>query len=187
MSDPAGALEPLDWNILVTAREGEQRAVKRALGRLVRLRASGYRNVRIGHADEVESVLAGIVALLERGALQPHQLGRVLPIARTFRVDAAHFDAQLRAETAPLLPQLAGRRFHVRIERRGHKGVIHTAGSERTLGDHLGAELEARGEYAGVDFRDPDLVLAVELIGDRAGIALVTRDLRERFPFVHVD
>ncbi|HSP99140.1 MAG TPA: THUMP domain-containing protein [Candidatus Dormibacteraeota bacterium] len=187
MSDEPSSLEPPEWNVLVTTREGEQRAVRRALWRLVRLRPSGYRNVRIGHADDVDGMLAGIADLIERGALRRQQLGRVLPIARTFRVDAAQFDAQLRAATDPLLPQLAGRRFHVRIERRGHKGVIHTAESERALGDHLGSELEARGAYAGIDFRDPDIVLAVELIGDRGGVALVTRELRERFPFVHID
>ena len=41
--------------------------------------------------------------------------------------------------------------------------------------------------YAGVDFRDPDVVFAVERIGDRGGIGLLTRELRERFPFVRID
>jgi tRNA(Ser,Leu) C12 N-acetylase TAN1 len=59
--------------------------------------------------------------------------------------------------------------------------------SERVLGDDLGSELERGGVYAGVDFREPDVVLAVELIGDRGGIGLVTRELRERHPFVHID
>lgn len=89
--------------------------------------------------------------------------------------------------SGPLLRRLAQHRFHVRIARRGHKRVIDIMRSEQALGDYLGSELESRDLYAGVDFRDPDVVLVVELIGDRGGIGLVTRELHERFPFVHID
>jgi tRNA(Ser,Leu) C12 N-acetylase TAN1 len=187
MGEETGSIEPLGWNVLVTTREGAQRAVRRALARLVRLRPSGYRNVLIGRADHPQALLEGIAELRGLGTLRDDQLGRVLPIEHTFRVDAPNFDAQLRAETAPLLPRLAQRRFHVRIERRGHKGIINTMRSEQALGDYLGSELEGRGLYAGVDFRDPDVVLTVELIGDRGGIGLVTRELRQRFSFVRID
>lgn len=186
MNDAVPAIEPPDWNVLVTTREGEQRAVRRALSRLVRLRRSGYRNVLIGRVIDAAALLDGVAELLERGLLQ-EQLGRVIPIERTFAVDAAAFDVQLREEAAAFLPRLAHRRFHVRIDRRGHKGLIRTVDSEQALGDHLGSQLERAGQYAGVDFRDPDVVLVVQLIGDQAGIALVTRELRERYPFVHVD
>ena len=111
----------------------------------------------------------------------------MLPIERTFRVAAANFDAQLRAETAFLLPRLANRRFHVRLERRGHKGVIDTAAAKQALGEHLYDQLAARGEFAGVDFRDPDVVVIVELIGDVGGIGLISRELHQRFPFVKID
>ena len=187
MADEAGTEANLDWNLIVTAREGELRPVRRALAPLARLRSSGFRNVLKGRAEDVTAFLNGVAELRAGHVLHEHQLGRVLPIERTFRVAAASFDAQLRAETAFLLPRLANRRFHVRLERRGHKGIIDTAASEQALGEHLYHQLEARGELAGVDFRDPDVVVVVELIGDVGGIGLITRELHEQFPFVKID
>jgi len=32
----------------------------------------------------------------------------------------------------------------------------------------------------------PDVIVAVELIGDECGVGLITRPMRERFPFVKV-
>lgn len=187
MADDVGAQANLDWNVLVTACEGELRPVRRALTPLARLRASGFRNVLTGRVDDLTAFLNGVADLRERRILHEHQLGRVLPIERTFRVAPADFDAQLRTETAFLLPRIANRRFHVRVERRGHKGIIDTAASEQALGEHLYDQLKARGELAAVDFRDPDVVVVVELIGDVGGIGLITRELHQQFPFVKID
>jgi tRNA(Ser,Leu) C12 N-acetylase TAN1 len=187
MDDKAGIEANLDWNVLVTSREGELRSLRRMLAPLARLRGTGFRNVLTARVDDLTAFLTGVAELRERQILQEHQLGRVLPIERTFRVAVDDFDAQLRAETAYLLPRLANRRFHVRLERRGHKGIIDTAASEHALGEHLYHELEARGELAGVDFRDPDVVVVVELVGDVGGIGLITRELHQQFPFVKID
>jgi protease I len=78
-------------------------------------------------------------------------------------------------------------RFHVRAERRGHRGVIDSHACERALGAFLWEGLEARGGRPQVHFHDPDVVLAVEVVGDTAGLGLVTRELRARFPFVRID
>jgi tRNA(Ser,Leu) C12 N-acetylase TAN1 len=75
----------------------------------------------------------------------------------------------------------------VRVERRGHKGIIDTQACEQTLGAFLWAALEARGARPVVEFDDPDVVVVVELVGDTGGLALVTRELRTRFPFVKID
>ena len=45
------------WNVVVTARSGEQRALRRALSRLVRLRSSGYKNVFTGRVDDPDVLL----------------------------------------------------------------------------------------------------------------------------------
>jgi len=37
-----------------------------------------------------------------------------------------------------------------------------------------------------VEFHDPNVVVVVELVGDTAGLAIVTRELRTRFPFVKI-
>jgi tRNA(Ser,Leu) C12 N-acetylase TAN1 len=175
------------WNVLVTSRQSQQRRLRRALRPLVRLQACGFRNVFVGYVEDVEAFLTAVAELRARRPAVGEWMGKVLPIERTFAVDAARFDVQLQAESAMLVERLVGRSFHVRIERRGFKGVINSHASEKALGEHLYAALEARGARPSVDFRDPDVVVAVEVVGDVAGLALVTRELRERFPFVKID
>jgi tRNA(Ser,Leu) C12 N-acetylase TAN1 len=183
----ASRLTPLDWNIIVTSRERQQRRLRRALFRLVRLQPCGFRNVFVGHVQALEAFLTGVAERLAHRPELEGWLGKVLPLERTFTVDLARFDEQLREATAALVDRLAGRSFHVRVERRGHKGVINTHACEQALGGYLYAALEARGAHPAVAFRDPDVVIGVELMGDIAGISVVTRELREHFPFVKID
>jgi tRNA(Ser,Leu) C12 N-acetylase TAN1 len=179
--------ETADWNVIVTSRSGTQRDLRRALRFLVRLRRGGFRNILVGRVEDPVAFLDGVAALLERQPFVEAWLGRLLVVERTFPVERESFEARLREETAPLLDRIAGHSFHVRVERRGHKGSIDTQETERALGDFVYTTLHERGDACRVSFSDPDLVLAVEIVGDLAGLALVSRELRERYPFVRID
>jgi tRNA(Ser,Leu) C12 N-acetylase TAN1 len=105
-------------------------------------------------------------------------------VTRTFAL-APEIEPQLLVETATLLDALAGNSFHVRVERRGHKRLVQSDRLERTLGTALVEALDARGASPRVTFADPDLIVAVELIGDAGGIGLVPRGWRHH-PFVRL-
>jgi tRNA(Ser,Leu) C12 N-acetylase TAN1 len=109
----------------------------------------------------------------------------MLPVDRTFAVEARAFAEQLSREVPPLVDHIAGRTFHARVERRGHKGVIDTPSTERAIGDLVFRLAEERGRPVKVTFDDPDVILAVEIIGASAGLALITRE-RRKFPFVKI-
>jgi tRNA(Ser,Leu) C12 N-acetylase TAN1 len=177
----------LDWNVVLTVRAGHRRRLRRALHRLVFLRRSGFHNVFVGRVSDAATILEGVATL---GAARPDVLewiGRIVPVERTFAVDAAHFADQVVTEAAPLLDRLAGRRFHVRVERRGHKHVIHSQETVQRVGETLLERLAAQSPGTAVDFRDPDVVVVVEIVGPAAGVGLVTREQRQRFPFVRID
>ena len=74
----------------------------------------------------------------------------------------------------------------VRIKQRGHAGDIHSQPLEQELGRTLLAHLREQSAAPLIDFKDPDAIVAVELIGDECGVGLITRTMRERFPFVKV-
>jgi tRNA(Ser,Leu) C12 N-acetylase TAN1 len=74
------------------------------------------------------------------------------------------------------LPHLAGRAFHVRLHRRGLKHNLRSSDVERELGEAiLGALIEA-GAPGSLSFSDPDAVVAVDTLDERAGIGFWTRE-----------
>lgn len=179
-------LSTADWNLVVTAYGGRRHDLVYALRPIVRLKRAGYSEVLIGRTDDVDACLAAIAAQAEADpVLTSEILARVVPVSRTFAL-GADVEAQLVAETVTLLDALAGRSFHVRVERRGHKRQVQSAELERRLGTALFEALQARGETPHVTFADPDVIVAVEIIGDFAGIGLVDRQRRTGFPFVRL-
>jgi tRNA(Ser,Leu) C12 N-acetylase TAN1 len=178
-----GMLRSLDWNLVVTARSGRRRDLASALRPIVRVKSAGFPEVMVGRTDDVEACLDAIAARADP-AFRREILARVVPIGHTFTLDPDDLEEQLIGETRTVLDELVGHPFHVRVERRGHKGVVRTDLLERVLGTALVEALRARGDTPRVVFDDPDLVVAVELIGTVGGLALITRERRERHPFV---
>jgi len=76
--------------------------------------------------------------------------------------------------------------FYVRVERRGHKGAIHSQQIEQELDHALIELLTQRGCTPRVDFQDPDVTIAIEMVGEECGIGMITKSDRERYPFVKV-
>lgn len=191
-TDPSGAGRPPSraggpGNLVVITRAGETRTIRRGLFRLVRLRPSGFRNVLIGKIEAAEPFLEAVAERLERSPFLRRALSRLLPLDRVFVTDPARFDRQLAAELPFFVDALAGRRFHVRVTRRGHKGVLHSLDIERTLGERVLEATRERGAPALVRFDDVEAVLAVEIVGDTAGATVVTRERWQRYPFLRID
>jgi len=178
------AVGPFD--VLATALEGRRDALLIALRRLGRFRPGGYRNVVVGTVDDRSTFLDRVADALTGDPLLPTALARLLPIDRTVRFELGAAAEELARAAEPLVDTLAGGAFFVRVERRGLKGRLHTPTLERELADRIWRMIESRGGTPRVDFRDPDGVLAVETVGDQAGLAMLTRDVRGRYPFVRI-
>jgi tRNA(Ser,Leu) C12 N-acetylase TAN1 len=178
-------LATLDWNLVVTAHGGRRHDLVHALRPIVRLRRAGFAEVMVGRAPDLDACLDGIAARAADPVFAAEVLARVVPVTRTFAL-GAEIEAQLVTEIGALVDALVDRSFHVRVERRGHKQLVQSDHLERVLGTALVDGLRARGATPRVTFGDPDLIVAVELIGDVAGLGLVPRALRTRYPFVRL-
>lgn len=176
----------MPWNLLVTAQEGLGGDLLRELRRLGRFRWSSFRNVILGAVDDPDAFLLALDELIERKPFVGAWVGKTLPIDVTFDVDVERFVADAQERLGPLLDRIAGRTFYVRVERRGHKGVLRTHDLEQALGAFLVDTLIGRGDTPTVTFDDPEVAVSVEIVGARAGISLVTRALRQRFATVRI-
>jgi tRNA(Ser,Leu) C12 N-acetylase TAN1 len=57
---------------------------------------------------------------------------------------------------------------------------------ERRLGEYVLELATQQGKALRVSFQDSDYIVTVETVGNRCGIALITRELRTRYPFVKI-
>lgn len=73
-----------------------------------------------------------------------------------------------------------------RVKRRGHKGELSSLEIEKEMSAFIINALENAGKQAQVNFEDPDKFIIVETIGNRAGVGLITREMRERYPLIRV-
>ena len=92
-------------------------------------------------------------------------------------------------EAAVDAARAAGRRALVLRAPRAPRPARHAALERRRAHARrhpLARARERRATTPRVTFDDPDLVVAIETLGERAGIALIDRTLRQTYPFVRI-
>ncbi len=174
------------WNVVLTAKDHEQRHLARLVKGLGEFWWTSFLGVLVGLVEDHEAFCD---QLRRREADTPeflHPLSRLVPIDRTFPFQAETLSVQLEPAVLAYADRIDSGSFYVRVERRGHAGTIHSQPLEQELDRVLMEYLRAQGAAPRIDFGDADAIVVVELIGDECGIGLITRTMRERFPFVKV-
>ncbi len=175
----------MDWNLVATTRQGRYGEAAALLERLgARVVKTHYQNVLLASVPDGRGFLDAV--LRTEGASDV--LARVVPVAETFSFQTpAEFEERARRTIAALAPSLAHRSFHIRMHRRGFKGRLSTPTEERALASVLLSALEDSGEEGHVSFDDPDAIVAIETVDNRAGVSVWTREEMEKTPFLHLD
>lgn len=177
-----------DWNVVVTARDDGFARTIRLLRDLGMARRTHFFNVLVMNVDNVRDFLEAVRESYLRDAAVARYLARVSPAHATFSFsDAAEFDRKARELVRLLAPKLAGRSFHVRMHRRGLHGELSSPTEEVGLDTEIQDALRESGSNARITFHDPDAIVSVETVGNRAGIALWTREDLDRYPFLGLD
>jgi tRNA(Ser,Leu) C12 N-acetylase TAN1 len=174
------------WNVLATAKNHEQGHLARMLRRFGDFRWAPYLGVLIGRVDDHVAFFDQLRRGEEHepGFLFP--LARVVPLDRTFPFEADTLVPTLKASVLAYADRIGNGTFYVRVERRGHKDEVHSQQIEQDLDRAVIEHLTRAGHTPRVDFKDPDLVVVVELVGEECGVGGIPRTVRERYPFVKV-
>jgi adenylyl- and sulfurtransferase ThiI len=170
----------------VTTPPGEERDLLPALRRFGEFTHSEFKGILIGRVEDTSQFLQAIQLAAETGAAWRQHLLRVLPMERVFSFTPQTLEEQLREAVTPFVQRMTSGAFHVRLERRGHKGKIVSPEVEQRLGDYVMEIAKQQNKILSVSFHDSDYVIAAETIGNQCGVTLVTRRLRERYPFVKI-
>lgn len=166
------------WNVLATAQFlGEMRLI-RQLSPFGKFHRTGYRDIIIGLVEDTDAFLQNLQNEFEKFPFNLSALSRVIPVDRVFEFMVEDFLEKAKEAVRPYIEIIDDKSFYVRIERRGLKGELNSLNLERSIGEYLHGELERLGRHPATGFKDPDMVVAIETIGNQAGVSLITRERR---------
>lgn len=166
-----------DWNIVVCVYQEGFRRVLRVLREFGAAERSSYYNVLVMRAEDPLGSLAEIERRTEESPALYDSISRVAPAMRGFDFEAAdEFVSNTVAIIHEWSPPLAGRTFHVRLHRRGAKHDLGTQDIEHLFNDAVIDATTKLGWPGKVSFTDPDAVIAIDTVDERAGLGLWSRE-----------
>ncbi|BAZ94790.1 uncharacterized protein FOKN1_2416 [Thiohalobacter thiocyanaticus] len=176
-----------DWNVVITVQDGTYTLVRQALSRFGTVYKTDYYNVLLMQVPDIQGFIRSLADHLESHPGLRSALARVMPVTVRFTFQAVEgFEEGCRRAIVPWLGELGGRRFHVRMHRRGFKGRLSSQEQEQQL-DHYILMNTSSEAQTQIDFEDPDYILAVETLGQQAGLSLWSRTDRQRYPLLKLD
>lgn len=178
----------VDWNVVATTQSDSFLRAQQLLARFGAVASTDLYNVIVMRVNDPSEFLR---AFTDRAASDPrllNSIARIVPLQRTFDFsEREEFERRATEAILRFASELEGRSFHVRVKRRGHKGEISSRSEETLLQSALIDELARRGRSGRISYDDPDAIIDVETVGDRAGLSLWTREDINRFSFLKVD
>lgn len=177
-----------DWNVVVSVfQDGYTRAL-RALQKLGVAERSAYHNVLVMKVEDPAVLLEAVEKRTEESPAFYDAISRVAPAMRNFDfLSEEEFVEKANSIIGEWLPRLAGRSFHVRLRLRGTKHDLRTQEIERLFNDAVVEATSKAGLPGKVLFTDPDVVIAIDTIDNRAGLAMWTREELAHFHLLRPD
>lgn len=174
-----------DWNVVATIRERGFREAMRILSEFGQTERTDYFNVAVVRVEDPALFAPDFEVFMEGFPAAMDYVARAVPVFETFTFIGVDEFRALAEETALLfLPVLAGKAFHVRLRRRGFKGILRTPEVERFLDEALLTAMEATGSAGRLAFDAAEAVLDAEMVGNRCGMSVWTREEIARYPFL---
>ncbi len=177
-----------EWNAVVSVYDRGYKHARQLLEEFGSVSRTDFYNVLTVQADDVAGMLEKLKERLSTDEKARLSLARIVPVTTSFTFQSPEeFETKAKEAVLPWIPELAGKGFHVRMHRRGFKGRLSSQDEERFLDGFLLERLEGAGTPGHITFEDPDVIVVIETISQRAGLALCTREDLKKYPFLKVD
>ena len=179
----------MHWNVVVTVQGRNYKKVREYLYTYGVVNHTDYLNVLVLTVDDITLFIQDLTADLSTNPIMLDALGRVMPVTETFSYQTVgEFEHKAKTVASTWLTAIAGKRFHVRMHRRGFKGRLSSIEEERFLDDFIQDNLEKENlPKAKIDFTDPELIIAIETIGQQAGLSIWNKQQLDQYPFLKLD
>lgn len=174
------------WNVVATSMGGHRGALLHSIRDLGDFEVCPHSNVLLGWSEDTDDLLERLRDRMQEDSALASSLGRLVPSEITVPFDANEPEVSTRSAVAMIARRIGGNSYHVRVDARGWGRQLHVHDLEVRLGKVAWDEIARQGFEPQVSFEDPELVIMVEIVGDTAGISLIDRNQRMRFPFMKV-
>jgi tRNA(Ser,Leu) C12 N-acetylase TAN1 len=171
-----------DWNVLAVGGEDAEGELLEELEEDGEFERSGFRDVLIGSVED-------IVEFLEDAENKKYaHLNRVIPIDDAFFMSPENLIEILKRRIERYIDEIEpGETFGFRVERRGMKEDISSQKVEREVGGYFYDLIEkVHGRKPKVNLKNPDKLIAIEIVGNRCGIGFITKEMREKYSMIRV-
>lgn len=177
-----------DWNVIVTVSEHGFKKARQLLASYGEIASTNFYNVLIMKTGDISGFLEDIEKEISADARFAEVISRVMPVEKKFSFQSPdEFEFKAKKEIKEWIPRLANKAFHVRMHRRGFKDRMRSVDEEQFLDHFIIQTLEAEGATASITFEDPDAVIALDTIGNDAGLSFWERDALARHPILRLD
>ena len=179
----------MDWNVIVTVKEHGFKKARDFLYEFGKVNKTEYFNVIVMHVENIEQFLEDMKTAIAINRVILEYIARVVPFTHTFMFQSPEeFEKKAQAIVVDWVPMLAGKLFHVRMHRRGFRGRLSSQNEEIVLDTFIQNKLELLSKSpAKIDFDDPDYIIAVETLGQLAGLSIWSREQLHHYPFLKMD
>ncbi len=175
------------WNVVVTLPEATAPQARRVLRPWGRLFRTDYFHVLVMRVENPDLFLREFGEAVDATPGILNFIAHVFPAQRTFDfATVPEFEQKAREAVLSWAPLLAGKVFHVRLHRRGMRGVLSTPTEERFLDDALLQAAGGGGTPGRIGFDGADYVIHIETVDHRAGLSLWRREDLDRYLFLSV-
>jgi tRNA(Ser,Leu) C12 N-acetylase TAN1 len=171
-----------DWNVLAIGERNTGKALLRELEEYGEFERSGFRDVLIGSVKDIVEFLE------DAESKKCPNLKRVIPIDETFYVSPENLIGILKRGVERYIDEIdPGETFGFRVERRGMKEDISSQAVEREVGGYFYDLLEkVHGRKPKVNLKNPDKLIAIEIVGNKCGISFITKEMREKYSLIKI-
>lgn len=176
----------MEWNVVVSVQKQGYKAARQFLHEYGKIMSTDYLNVMVMQVNDMEEFMGDMLMHYEMNTLALAYVGHIMPVSHRFLFQSVdEFEDKARDVVSQWLDELSGKHFFVRMHRRGFKGRLSSMEEERFLDEFILEQLEQSGRQPGkVDFSGAERVIAIETLGQEAGMSLWTSEQIQRYPFL---
>lgn len=171
-----------DWNVLAVGGKNAEGELLEELEEDGEFERSGFRDVLIGSVEDIGGFLE------DAENKKYTHLNRAIPIDDAFFVSPENLIEILKRRIERYIDEIElGETFGFRVERRGMKEDISSQAVEREVGGYFYDLIEkVHGRKPKVNLKNPDKLIAIEIVGNRCGIGFITKEMREKYSVIKV-